>query len=972
MINRMNMFFLILVVLFTNLAYGVTLPFLPPYETPEVEYNFADFNGNGTADLAVRELATGDVRIYFNSPTAPADRPLKNPSFETGTLDGWTKTGTAFDNALTDGSDDDIWGLWGHIGDFYVNTFFSGESATGTLQSDVFRLTSPTIYFRIGGWSSLPGGSGEDYNYVSIHVAASGVELGRAYAPNKNSMVTKSIDLGQQNIGRNLYIRVTDDADGAGFAWLSVDNFYMPSRPAQRFNQDADITASGLSVPDAANWNLYFADITGDGLADAINHNRTDGDLLVHFNTGSGFSDTANQIYSGIVSAGQQCQFADISGNGFADLVLVDYATGQVSVHQNTAGTIDSSTWFSQNLAATSSGWETLFADVTGDGRADLVNFNQSTNKWNIHFNEDGGFSPAVNSSFNGFVEKHSYQYFLADIDGDGFAEVVQLSLRDGDILARKLEWIDDTPVLMTKGIGRHSSMHRYIRPSQSRSVLVETGYTPDALLFYNNDYLSFSNRPDQGWWELNPNFPDIVPEEGKWRTTTPLLGLYDNTDPEVIKQHAYWMHSMGVNVVMIELTNVNSLQNPSHPDLKQYTLRKHQALQMVYHVFDSITEFVPPRLAVAMRMQEEEAPFQLSDEVAQDIYDIVAPYEHLNYKINDGTADRDKPVLVAFTDFGLGGPNEEAWKTTGPVWGDSRFNMRYTNGGLMFRGLTETTNQEWNKVKNDLPYWAFIESVPNPDKEGYYRYAYNNIPETSTMEQTVIWHSQWLGGFEWDGLTDQVDGKYTIERFTEPVLDKNPRLVWLNSWNYPVGWYEQPQEGLSANYCSIAEPDEYFGFKNFNLMTESAYLLRDMTGFAPTRPIIRAFRQGGQYAEIAAGNNPLEYRISADADGNGAEWKYFDDVYSVIEIPEDLQASGQFYLKVRNTFGESDAIFHQIIPGDIDISGAVDFSDFAMLAGAWGQDLCRWRFDCSIYDLTGDFSVGIEDIAALAESWLE
>ena len=62
---------------------------------------------------------------------------------------------------------------------------------------------------------------------------------------------------------------------------------------------------------------------------------------------------------------------------------------------------------------------------------------------------------------------------------------------------------------------------------------------TMDMIMWYDIDTGPTTNgRPQRGWWPLNPQHPDTVQVSGNYRTTTPLMGLYDQRDPETASQH--------------------------------------------------------------------------------------------------------------------------------------------------------------------------------------------------------------------------------------------------------------------------------------------------------------------------------------------------------------------------------------------------------------------------------------------------
>src|SRR5258708_1494228 len=57
---------------------------------------------------------------------------------------------------------------------------------------------------------------------------------------------------------------------------------------------------------------------------------------------------------------------------------------------------------------------------------------------------------------------------------------------------------------------------------------------------------------------EYEPWFPGIPGGEQYWqpRWGTPLLGTYSSNNPQVIDKHAEWLHSVGVDFILVDLAN--------------------------------------------------------------------------------------------------------------------------------------------------------------------------------------------------------------------------------------------------------------------------------------------------------------------------------------------------------------------------------------------------------------------------------
>jgi len=156
----------------------------------------------------------------------------------------------------------------------------------------------------------------------------------------------------------------------------------------------------------------FFADVTGDGRADAIVVNE--GSTTVRPSTGSGFA--ANQDWSGAFYGTRGTFFADVTGDGRADAIVSN--DGGITVRSSTGtGFADNQNW--SGLFFGTRG--TFFANVTGVGRADVIAVN------------DGGITvkASTGTSFGGNETGSNVAYygtrgtFFADVTGDGRADAI-------------------------------------------------------------------------------------------------------------------------------------------------------------------------------------------------------------------------------------------------------------------------------------------------------------------------------------------------------------------------------------------------------------------------------------------------------------------------------------------------------------------------------------------------------------------
>src|SRR5215217_2858789 len=182
----------------------------------------------------------------------------------------------------------------------------------------------------------------------------------------------------------------------------------------------------------------FLADLTGDGRADFVGFGNTG--VYVALSNGDGTFSPSRRVIDGFgYEAGtwrveRHPRFlADLTGDGRADIV----GFGNAGVHvalSNGDGTFSPSRRVIDGFGYEAGTWRVerhprFLADLTGDGRADIVGFGNA----GVHValsNGDGTFSPS-RRVIDGFgyeagtwrVERHPP--FLADLTGDGRADIV-------------------------------------------------------------------------------------------------------------------------------------------------------------------------------------------------------------------------------------------------------------------------------------------------------------------------------------------------------------------------------------------------------------------------------------------------------------------------------------------------------------------------------------------------------------------
>ena len=132
-------------------------------------------------------------------------------------------------------------------------------------------------------------------------------------------------------------------------------------------------------------------------------------------------------------SSAAPLQLADVNGDGRADLVGYEPATGAVQVALSTgSGFAESAKWTEWSPA-----YPFQLADVNGDGRADLVGYNAEKHDVQVGLSTGGGFAPSTK-----WTEwSPAYPFTLADVNGDGRADLVGYNAAKGEVQVGLSEW---------------------------------------------------------------------------------------------------------------------------------------------------------------------------------------------------------------------------------------------------------------------------------------------------------------------------------------------------------------------------------------------------------------------------------------------------------------------------------------------------------------------------------------------------
>jgi len=182
----------------------------------------------------------------------------------------------------------------------------------------------------------------------------------------------------------------------------------------------------------------HVADVNGDGYADIVGFG-TAGVLVSFGSAGGTFTGAAvkladfGQASGWATDNGFHRELADVNGDGRADILGFGYAGTLVSLAR-ADGTFGAVTTGIANFGvnqgwANQNGFARTTGDVNGDGKADLVGFGYAGALVALG-NGDGTFKPVATAVADfgvdqGWANDNSFHRALADVNGDGRADIV-------------------------------------------------------------------------------------------------------------------------------------------------------------------------------------------------------------------------------------------------------------------------------------------------------------------------------------------------------------------------------------------------------------------------------------------------------------------------------------------------------------------------------------------------------------------
>jgi len=178
----------------------------------------------------------------------------------------------------------------------------------------------------------------------------------------------------------------------------------------------------------AVNWtDVHTGDFDGDGTADVIGRDPATGQWWVALSTGSGFRTSMWGAWSPAVTW-VDVQVGDFNGDGKADIVGRDSASGNWWVSMSTGSSFTNSLW---TTWSTTVHWvDVRVGDFTGDGKADIVGRAKETGQWWVAQSTGSSFTNSLWATWSPAATWVDVN--VGDFNGDGKADITGRDLHSG------------------------------------------------------------------------------------------------------------------------------------------------------------------------------------------------------------------------------------------------------------------------------------------------------------------------------------------------------------------------------------------------------------------------------------------------------------------------------------------------------------------------------------------------------------
>lgn len=212
------------------------------------------------------------------------------------------------------------------------------------------------------------------------------------------------------------------DADGDGdkdivyASWEKSQIYLLLNRDGLGdFGQQKIIDSNASGV-----WSLHHADLDGDGDIDLVSALREGNSIVWYENLDGKANYSAKKMIDDQMVNAREGFPADINGDSFADVVSLDWFTGEIAWYQNVngQGNFSPRKQITENLIYPD---KLICADMDGNGSIDIVVKSNSTVLWIKNLGNQGSFGLPLQIDQNEQIADFS----ITDFNGDNLMDIL-------------------------------------------------------------------------------------------------------------------------------------------------------------------------------------------------------------------------------------------------------------------------------------------------------------------------------------------------------------------------------------------------------------------------------------------------------------------------------------------------------------------------------------------------------------------
>ncbi|MCF8302031.1 MAG: glycoside hydrolase family 32 protein [Bacteroidales bacterium] len=203
------------------------------------QYFIGDFDGR---EFKLDENFAGDLNKREEKPQGNVVF-----DFENKTLEGWSKTGEAFDASPARGALPKQAIIIGYTGERLINSFYKQDGTIGKLTSPAFTIDKDYLNFQIGG------GMHPKSTYMKLVVDEKPVRF-------KTGINTETMYWTHWNVsefkGKKAHLEIVDSCK-TGFGHINIDHVMLSDKPAEKKREKAFWIDYGPDFYAVRSWNNY-------------------------------------------------------------------------------------------------------------------------------------------------------------------------------------------------------------------------------------------------------------------------------------------------------------------------------------------------------------------------------------------------------------------------------------------------------------------------------------------------------------------------------------------------------------------------------------------------------------------------------------------------------------------------------------------------------------------------------------------